>query len=108
MARYHIAIDGTKTPYTAEEETALDKYKEDNIVPNKLESVRTIRNTKLQETDVWVLKGNITDEQKTYRENLRQIPQTYVTEAEYDLLLAMETSEDGMKRTLTHEIWRKP
>ncbi len=104
MVRYVINVkDGTKIPYTAEEEASDDKEKNDARVPLKLGQIRVERDSKLKETDVWVLKGTITDEQKTYRENLRNVPQNYTTEAEYDELLA---KDDTGK--LTHSIWEKP
>ena len=69
MVRYVINVkDGTKIPYTAEEEASDDKEKNDARVPLKLGQIRVERDSKLKETDVWVLKGTITDEQKTYRE----------------------------------------
>jgi hypothetical protein len=40
---------------------------------------------------------------KTWRQNLRNIPQDYTTEEEYDLLLARD--ENG---NLTHSVWSKP
>ena len=104
MVRYVINVkDGTKIPYTAAEEAAADKEKNDARVPLKLGQIRVERDSKLKETDVWVLKGTITDEQKTYRENLRNIPQDYTTEAKYDELLA---KDDTGK--LTHAVWSKP
>ena len=44
----------------------------------------------------------MTDEQSTYRQNLRNIPQDY-SEDKYDELLA--TDEQG---NLTHTVWSKP
>jgi len=49
------------------------------------------------------LRGSITDAQTTYRQALRDIPQDYTTEDEYDLLLARDS--DG---NLTHSIWTQP
>ena len=104
MVRYVINVkDGTKIPYTAAEEAAADKEKNDARVPLKLGQIRVARDSKLKETDIWVLKGDITDEQKTYRQNLRDIPANYTTEVEYDELLA---KEDTGK--LTHSVWSKP
>ena len=104
MVRYVINVkDGTKIPYTAAEEAAADKEKNDARVPLKLGQIRVARDSKLKETDIWVLKGDITDEQKTYRQNLRDIPANYTTEVEYDELLA---KDDTGK--LTHSIWNKP
>ena len=44
----------------------------------------------------------ISEEMKTYRKNLRNIPQDY-SEANYDNLLARD--EQG---NLTHTVWSKP
>ena len=68
----------------------------------KLEKIKNLRLEKLQETDFWVLRGDITDEQKLYRKNLRDIPANYDS-SKYDELLA--TDSDGK---LTHSIWEKP
>ena len=68
----------------------------------KLEKIKNLRLEKLQETDFWVLRGDITDEQKLYRKNLRDIPANYDS-SKYDELLA--TDSDGK---LTHSIWSKP
>ncbi len=43
---------------------------------------------------------------KTWRQSLRDIPQNFTTEAEYDELL--EVSGTFPNNELTHEIWRKP
>jgi len=45
----------------------------------------------------------MSDAMTTYRQALRNIPQDYTTEDEYDLLLARD--EQG---NLTHSIWSKP
>ena len=70
----------------------------------KLEELRKIRTQKLQETD-YLANSDMTmpDNIKTWRQSLRDIPQTYTTEEEYDLLLTQD--EQG---NLTHEIWSKP
>jgi hypothetical protein len=78
----------------AEENAKLPQY--------KLEKIREIRNQKLKETDWLVISEQITDAEKTWRENLRKIPQDY-SEADYDDLLARD--EQG---NLTHTIWSKP
>ena len=73
------------------------------IPQKKLENIREIRNQKLSETDWLVISEQVTDAEKTWRENLRKIPQDYTTENQYDLLLARDS--DGK---LTHSIWSKP
>ena len=45
----------------------------------------------------------MSDAIKTWRQNLRNIPQDNSTEEKYDLLLARDS--DGK---LTHSIWEKP
>ena len=102
-----VNIDGVSREMTAEEQAAYDAQElawETTGRKNlKLQSVREIRNQKLQETDWLVISEQITDAQKTWRSNLRKIPQDFTTEVEYDLLLARD--KDG---NLTHNIWSKP
>ena len=95
----------TVADYTAEEQASYDNYNStEKITARKLETIKEIRLEKLKETDWWVISEQITDAQKTWRQNLRNIPQDFSTEEEYDLLLArnQETGE------LTHTIWSKP
>ena len=49
------------------------------------------------------------DNIKTWRKSLRDLPQTYTTESEYDELLARETdkTKDNFGQ-LTHSVWSKP
>lgn len=102
MVKY-IIENNTKREMTAEEETAFDNEQNSMRVPNKLHEIRQLRNGLLQNTDWWVSRGEITDEQKAWRKSLRDLPQNNTTEAEYDALLA--TDADG---NLTHSVWSKP
>jgi hypothetical protein len=95
----HKIIDGKKIEMT-EEITAFNSYTETK--EQKLEKIKNLRLNILTETDWWVLRGNMTDAQSTYRQNLRNIPQDY-SEADYDDLLARD--EQG---NLTHTVWEKP
>ena len=91
---------------TAEEQAEYDQRQVDfeaTKVQEKLNLVKVIRNQKLQETDWWVISEQITDAQKTWRQNLRNLPQDNSTEEEYDLLLARDS-----EGKLTHTIWEKP
>jgi len=91
---------------TAEEQAEIDaQLVKDNqeIKDNYLNEIKKIRLEKLQETDWWVLRGDITDEQKLYRKNLRDIPSNFSTDEEYESLL--DRNEQGQ---LTHSIWSKP
>ena len=86
----------------------IQEYNERNTawdnetVDRKLAEIKEIRLEKLQETDWWVLRGNITTAQSDYRQALRDIPSTY-SESDYDSLLAR--NENG---ELTHTVWSKP
>jgi hypothetical protein len=102
MVRY-ITENNIRREMTSEEETAFDNEQNAMRVPNKLKEIRQLRNGLLQDTDWWVLKGDITDEQTAWRKSLRDLPQNNTTEAKYDELLA--TDDDG---NLTHSVWSKP
>ena len=71
----------------------------------KLAQIKEIRLEKLIETD-YLANSDVTmpDNIKTWRQSLRDIPQDFSTEEQYNLLLARheETGE------LTHSIWSKP
>ena len=95
----------TVVDYTAEEQAAYDDYNStEKVTARKLEQVKEFRLEKLKETD-WYSNSDVTmpDNIKTYRQKLRDIPQDYTTEDEYDLLLARD--EQG---NLTHTVWSKP
>jgi hypothetical protein len=70
----------------------------------KLTRIKEIRLEKLQETD-YLANSDVTmpDNIKTWRQSLRNLPQDFSTEEQYDLLLARD--EQG---NLTHSIWSKP
>ena len=95
----------TVVDYTAEEQAVYDDYNStEKVTARKLEQVREIRNQKLSETDFYAL-GDVTmsDEMKTWRQTLRDIPANHTDEAAYDLLLARDSSGN-----LTHSVWSKP
>ena len=98
-------INGERIQLTAQEETEYQQKQTafQNALPQyKLKEIKQIRLQKLQETDFWVLRGNITTAQSDYRQALRDIPSTY-SESDYDSLLAV--NENG---ELTHSVWEKP
>mgnify|MGYP003150685728 CR=1 FL=1 len=91
---------------TSDEITAYNNSKPK--ASDKLKDIKEIRLQKLQETDWWVLRGDITDEQKLYRKNLRDIPSNYDS-SKYNELLAREKDKDKDNfGQLTHAIWSKP
>ena len=86
---------------TAEEITAYNNGKPN--ASEKLQDIRDIRNRRLANTDYLAMSDNVmSDEMKTYRQNMRDIPQDY-SENKYDDLLARD--EQG---NLTHTVWEKP
>jgi len=92
---------------TSEEEAHHTKIQSDyaaNASNRKLAEIRSIRNKKLSETDYLGASDNtMSDAIKTWRTNLRNIPQDNTTESKYDELL--ERKDDG---SLKHSIWEKP
>lgn len=106
---YIHLINGKEVAFTAEEIVARKAEEaEANNDASKLESIKQIRLQKLIETDWWVLRGDMTDEQILYRKNLRDIPTNY-NSSKYNELLARETdtSKDNHGK-LTHSVWSKP
>jgi hypothetical protein len=105
MVDYIVNENGVDREATEIEKTdiiARNKAWEDDAPNRKLKEIKQIRLEKLEETDFWVLRGNITTAQSDYRQALRDIPNTY-SESDYDLLLAR--NENG---ELTHTVWSKP
>jgi len=111
MSDMYKLLNGVRVKLTDAEKTARQSEINDfnsKSVERKLAQIKELRLEKLQETDWWVLRGDITDAQKLYRKNLRDIPTNYDS-SKYDELLARET--DKTKDTfgqLTHTIWSKP
>ena len=105
MPRYKN-LNGVRVQLTAEEEETRDteeKIWSDAKSTRQLAEIRRIRNEKLSETDYLAMSDNtMSEEMKTYRQSMRNIPQDY-SEADYDNLLARD--EQG---NLTHTVWEKP
>ena len=92
-----------KTTLTDEEETAWNNRPSDLSLDEKLQEIKNTRLQKLIETDYLAMSDNtMSEEMKTYRQSMRDIPQDY-SEADYDDLLARD--EQG---NLTHTVWEKP
>ena len=99
-----IWIDGVIGDMTAEEQAEADKLKAEwNSSSEKLKRIKQLRQEHLNETDWWVFRGEMTDEQKAWRKSLRDIPTTY-SESDYDDLL--DYNKDTKK--YTHSIWTIP
>ena len=97
-------VDGVKIEMTAEEEAAQQAVYDSRAIASsvhKLNRIKEIRDSKLKQTDWWVLRGSITDAQKAKRQAWRDIPTNFTTESQYDELLAV----DSDTQKLTHSIW---
>ena len=77
MSRYHN-INGEKVQFTAEEETARDAEEKawaDGALARAQANLRRERNRRLAETDFYALSDvTMSDDMKTYRQNLRDLP----------------------------------
>jgi len=103
----HKITNGIEIELTADElaeynakQTAWNNASADR----KLAQIKSLRLERLIETD-YLANSDVTmpDNIKTWRQSLRDIPQDFSTEEQYDLLLARD--EQG---NLTHSIWSKP
>ena len=101
------AVNGILVDMTAEEisaKEAEDKIWIDGAKDRKLAEIKKLRLERLQATDFYALQDvTMSNEMKTWRQSLRDIPANYTDEAAYDLLLARD--ENG---NLTHSVWSKP
>ena len=106
MAKVFDNIVGLRD-MTADEQAQYDKDVADwnsKSADRKLSKIRLYRNRKLSETDYLAMSDNtMSDEMKTWRQTLRDLPQNNTTEAKYDELLAKDS--DG---NLTNSVWTKP
>ena len=77
MPRYHN-INGEKVQFTAEEEAAQDAVEAtwaEQAPARALDRLRQKRNALLKETDFYALSDvTMSDDMKTYRQNLRDLP----------------------------------
>ena len=101
-------INGVLVDLTTAEQLEYDNMQLDwqnKSSERKLAKIRSIRNQLLQDTD-WKItmakeKGTtLSSGFKTWRDNLRKIPQDYDTETKYDESLARDSNGN-----LTHSVW---
>lgn len=101
-------INGVLVDLTTAEQLEYDNMQLDwqnKSSERKLAKIRSIRNQLLQDTD-WKItmakeKGTtLSSGFKTWRDNLRKIPQDYDTETKYDEILARDSNGN-----LTHSVW---
>ena len=85
MAR-HKMVDGVQIPLTAEEEAARDAEEAAwaaGAFDRSIANLRQDRNSRLKETDQYGLQDvTLSDDMRTYRQNLRDLPAGLTTEAE--------------------------
>ena len=83
-----------------------DKGKTGEIleINRKLNKIKKLRNNRLEQTD-WMASSDVTmpDSIKTWRQQLRDLPQNNTTESQYNTLLARDSD-----KKLTNAIWTKP
>ena len=107
MVDYIVNENGVDREATETEKAdiiARNKAWEDDKLNRQLSQIREIRNEKLSETDYLAMSDNVmSDDMKDFRKQMRDIPQDFTTESQYDLLLARDS--DG---NLTHTVWEKP
>jgi len=77
MPRHHL-INGIKVAFTASEETAADNAEtawNNGALSRAQANLRSKRNNLLAETDYFALSDvTMSDDMKTYRQNLRDLP----------------------------------
>ena len=77
MARHHL-INGIKVAFTAEEETAWNNAETawgNGALSRAQANLRSRRNNLLAETDFYALSDvTMSDDMKTYRQDLRDLP----------------------------------
>ena len=104
----------TRVQLSVEEQAELDAKKSAWVADSanrKLKDIKKLRLKRLKKTD-WMSNSDVTmpDNIKTWRQELRDIPQTFTTEAEYDELLATikPDPDNQAKEELSHAIWTEP
>ena len=101
-----VSHNGVIREATAEEQVEIDARQSKAVSDKPIEQlaeIRKIRNRKLSETDYLAMSDNtMSDEMKTFRQSMRDVPQNF-DEDKYDELLARD--EQG---NLTHTVWEKP
>ena len=107
MANDKKLLDGVIVTLTDEEQAVLDAEKNayaSKSAERKLQQIREIRNQKLKDTDYLGVSDNtMSSDWVAKRKSWRDIPENYVDETAYDLLLVRD--DEG---NLTHTVWSKP
>ena len=105
------AINGILQPVSEDEAKQIAANKknfEDSADERTLERIRNTRDNLLNETDWKIIKASeqgeeLSEEFKTWRQNLRDVPQDYKV-SDYEKLLEI----DEETKELKHSIWKEP
>jgi hypothetical protein len=106
-----VGNDANGKIYTQSEKEAIAirwnanaKALNDNIIPNKLKTIKELRDIRLKETD-YMANSDYTmpDYIKTWRQTLRDLPQNNTTESQYDALLELDDD-----KKLKNSVWTQP
>ena len=105
------SVNGVLTTLTedeAKENVTRRKEWEDSADERALQKIRDIRDNILNKTDWKVIKASeqgeeLSEEFKTWRQNLRDIPQDYKA-SDYDKLIEI----DNKTKKLKHSVWQEP
>jgi AAA+ ATPase superfamily predicted ATPase len=105
------SVNGVLTALSEKEAKQLTterKVWEDSADERTLQRIRDIRDNILNKTDWKIIKAieqgeELSEEFKTWRQNLRNVPQDYKP-SDYDKLLESDTTT----RELKHSIWQEP
>jgi len=97
MVRYHQLAGGGKQQFTAEEEKIKDAEEKawlDGTADRHLSKLRFARNQLLAETDWWASSDlTMTDAQKKYRQDLRDITKTFSSLSDKDFAFPTKPTE---------------
>ena len=105
------SVNGVLTALSEKEAKLLTterKAREDSADERKLEKIRNTRDNLLNKTDWKIIKASeqgeeLSEEFKTWRQNLRDIPQNYKP-SDYDKLIELDKKTAEFK----HSIWQEP
>ena len=105
------SVNDTLMPVTedeAKEIVANRKIWKDSANERALERIRNIRDNLLNQTDWKIIKSSeqgeeLSEEFKTWRQNLRDVPQDYKV-SDYKKLLERDTTTKELK----HSVWKEP
>jgi hypothetical protein len=104
-------INGILHPVSEDEAKQISisrKAWEDSADERTLQDIRRIRTNLLNQTDWKIIKASeqgeeLSEEFKTWRQNLRDVPQDYKV-SDYEKLLERDTTTKELK----HSIWQEP